>query len=82
MDSQKHHWFENLHDLVTVIEGIVYMSVESTRIIEGLPSQLTDGSHKQVSHLDGCGVQGKIESVKRETWTKIFSAGLEKKSAR
>ena len=78
MDSQKHRWFENLYDLVTVIEGIVYMSVESTRIIEGLPSQLTDGSQKQVSHLDSCGVQGKIESVRRKTWTKIFNAKLGK----
>ena len=29
-------------DLVTAIERIVHVSVESTRIIEGLPSQLTD----------------------------------------
>ena len=35
-------WFENPRDLVTAIERIVYVSVESTRIIEGLPSQLTD----------------------------------------
>ena len=34
-------WFENPRDLVTAIERIVYVSVESTRIIEGLPSQLT-----------------------------------------
>ena len=37
-------WFENPRDLVTVIERIVHVSVESTRIIEGLPSQLTDDS--------------------------------------
>ena len=37
-------WFEHPRDLVTAIERIVYVSVESTRIIEGLPSQLTDGS--------------------------------------
>ena len=37
-------WFENPRDLVTAIERIVYVSVESTRIIEGLPSQLTDNS--------------------------------------
>lgn len=35
-------WFEAPHDLVKVIELIVYASVESTRIIEGLPSQITD----------------------------------------
>ena len=37
-------WFEDPRDLVTAIERIVYVSVESTRIIEGLPSQLTDNS--------------------------------------
>ena len=37
-------WFEDPRDLVTAIERIVYVSVESTRIIEGLPSPLTDGS--------------------------------------
>ena len=37
-------WFEDPRDLVTAIERIVYVSVESTRIIEGLPSQLTDDS--------------------------------------
>ena len=31
-------WFEDPRDLVTAIERIVYVSVESTRIIEGLPS--------------------------------------------
>ena len=35
-------WFENPRDLITAIERIVYVSVESTRIIEGLPSQITD----------------------------------------
>ncbi len=35
-------WFENPRDLVTAIKRIVYVSVESTRIIEGLPSELTD----------------------------------------
>ena len=35
-------WFEDPRDLVTAIERIVYVSVESTRNIEGLPSQLTD----------------------------------------
>jgi predicted helicase len=35
-------WFENPRDLITAIERIVYVSVESTKIIEGLPSQLTD----------------------------------------
>ena len=37
-------WFEDPRDLVTAIERIVYVSVESTRIIEGLPSQITDSS--------------------------------------
>ena len=35
-------WFADPRDLVTAIARIVYVSVESTRIIEGLPSQLTD----------------------------------------
>ena len=35
-------WFADPRDLVTAIKRIVYVSVESTRIIEGLPSQLTD----------------------------------------
>ena len=35
-------WFENPRDLITAIERIVHISVESTRIIEGLPSKLTD----------------------------------------
>ena len=33
-------WFENPRDLVTAIERIVYVSVESARIIEGLPSEV------------------------------------------
>ena len=39
-------WFENPRDLVTAIERIVYVSVESTRIIEGLPSQFTDDAER------------------------------------
>ena len=35
-------WFEDPRDLVTAIGRIVHVSVESTRIIEGLPSQITD----------------------------------------
>ena len=31
-------WFENPRDLITAIERIVYVSVESTKIIENLPS--------------------------------------------
>ena len=34
-------WFENPRDLITAIERIVYVSVESTKIIENLPSQVT-----------------------------------------
>ena len=34
-------WFENPRDLITAIERIVYVSVESTKIIETLPSELT-----------------------------------------
>ncbi len=33
-------WFENPRDLITAIERIVYVSVESARIIEGLPSEV------------------------------------------
>ena len=33
-------WFENPRDLVTAIALIVYVSVESARIIEGLPSEV------------------------------------------
>ena len=33
-------WFENPRDLITAIERIVYVSVESTKIIESLPSEL------------------------------------------
>ena len=35
-------WFADPRDLVTAIERIVYVSVESTRIIEALPSELTE----------------------------------------
>ncbi|MDE0396420.1 MAG: helicase, partial [Candidatus Poribacteria bacterium] len=35
-------WFENPRDLITAIERIVYVSVESTKIIESLPSEITD----------------------------------------
>ena len=37
-------WFADPHDLVVAINRIVHVSVESTRIIEGLPSEITDGS--------------------------------------
>ena len=33
-------WFENPRDLITAIERIVHISVESTKIIEALPSQI------------------------------------------
>ena len=36
-------WFENPRDLITAIERIVYVSVESTKIIESLPSEVTSG---------------------------------------
>ena len=35
-------WFEDPRDLVAAIERIVYVSVESTRIIEGLPRAVAD----------------------------------------
>ena len=35
-------WFQNPRDLITAIERIVHISVESTKIIENLPSKLTD----------------------------------------
>ena len=34
-------WFENPRDLITAIERIIYVSVESTKIIKSLPSELT-----------------------------------------
>ena len=34
-------WFQNPRDLITAIERIVYVSVESTKIIESLPSEVT-----------------------------------------
>ena len=34
-------WFENPRDLITAIERIVYVSVESTKIIESLPTEVT-----------------------------------------
>ena len=34
-------WFENPRDLVTAIERIIHVSVESTNIIEALPSEIT-----------------------------------------
>ena len=34
-------WFDNPRDLITAIERIVYVSVESTRIIDRLPSEVT-----------------------------------------
>ena len=34
-------WFANPRDLITAIERIVYVSVESTKIIESLPSEVT-----------------------------------------
>ena len=33
-------WFADHRDLITAIERIVYVSVESARIIEGLPSEV------------------------------------------
>ena len=36
-------WFENPRDLVTAIERIIHVSVESARIIEGLPAEITKG---------------------------------------
>ena len=35
-------WFENPRDLITAIERIVHVSVESTKIIENLPDEVTD----------------------------------------
>lgn len=36
-------WFDDPRDIVPVIKRIVYVSVESTRIIERLPVEITDG---------------------------------------
>lgn len=38
-------WFKNPRDLITAIERIIYVSVESTKIIENLPSEITDDSN-------------------------------------
>lgn len=37
-------WFDNPRDLITAIERIIYVSVESTKIIEGLPSEIISES--------------------------------------
>ena len=34
-------WFENPRDLITAIERIIYVSIESAKIIEALPSEIT-----------------------------------------
>lgn len=34
-------WFENPRDLITAIERIIHVSVQSTKIIEALPSEIT-----------------------------------------
>ena len=34
-------WFETPRDLITAIKRIIYVSVESTKIIESLPSAVT-----------------------------------------
>ena len=35
-------WFENPRDLITAIERIVHVSVESARIIDNLPDEITE----------------------------------------
>ena len=35
-------WFENPRDLITVIARIIHVSVQSTRIIDTLPAEITD----------------------------------------
>ena len=35
-------WFADPRDLVTAIKRIVYVSVESARIIDNLPAEITD----------------------------------------
>ena len=37
-------WFADPRDLIAAIKRIVHVSVESTRIIEGLPTEITDGT--------------------------------------
>ena len=36
-------WFEDPRDLVRAIKRIVHVSVESVRIIDNLPAEITDG---------------------------------------
>lgn len=40
--NDPHGWFDDPRSLVEAIERIVHVSMESTRIIEGLPTQLTE----------------------------------------
>lgn len=35
-------WFKNPRDLITAIERIIYVSVESARIIDSLPIEIND----------------------------------------
>ena len=44
--SDPNGWFEDRRDLIAAIEWFVYVSVESTRIIEGLPREVTDGAEE------------------------------------
>ena len=48
-------------DLVAAIERIVHVSVESTRIIEGLPREVTDGSERLGLRPQLSGVSGKTQ---------------------
>ena len=34
-------WFENPRDLITAIERIIHVSIESARIIDNLPAEIT-----------------------------------------
>ena len=49
-------WFEDPRDLVAAIERIVHVSVESTRIIEGLPREITEEEVRQNLRAQKSGV--------------------------
>ncbi len=40
--NDPHNWFSDPRDLITAIKRIVYVSVESARIIDNLPDEITD----------------------------------------
>ena len=54
-------WFGDPRDLVAAIERTVYVSVESTRIIERLPREVTEVSEELGLRSQQSGVSGKTQ---------------------